>query len=111
MKQPQLIVMRAPTEAEIAEVKAQLKAAKIPASVRIQKNIVRVHGSISIRATKKQGWRFTDEQVTSVIEILDRMGFRYEDYGDNNGICYAPGFWYMLITEKVIKVDAQIGVK
>lgn len=95
-----VIALKRPTAAQIDRLKADLKQAGIPYSVRIQKNIKGSYGTVSVTPRKhgdRRNW--TREQTLQVIEIARRNGFFVEDYErngtNNNGLVYSGGLSYL----------------
>ena len=89
---------RAPTAAEIEQTKAALVAAGLSFTVRIQKNVKRVRGSISILPRRKRGETlryFSPEDTQRAAEVLASQGFHIR-FLENASVCYRDGFCYLM---------------
>lgn len=95
-----MIALQSPSQTQIEAVKEALKIAGIPASVRVEKGVQRVYGSISIRPTKKVGYNWNPAQTLEVIEIARQNGLYVADYAyqgqNNNHLVYQPGLDYTM---------------
>ena len=94
----QVQILRTPSQEEISQLKAAIKASGIPASVKIQKNIKRVYGSVSITPTKiiKRSW--TEEQTLKMIGLARSYGLFIREH-EHNSYVYQQGLTYLMVTE------------
>ena len=83
--------LRVPTAQEVQAVKDELKLAKVPASVRIEKGIKRSYGTMTIRPRGRA--YFEMPELVNIVGILTRHGF-HVDYPDNLHV-HRPGLHYL----------------
>ena len=94
----QVQILRTPKQEEVSQLKTAIKASGIPASVRIQKNIKRVYGSVSVQPTKSIKRSWSEDQTLAMIELVKSHGFNVREY-EYNSLVYQQGLTYLMVTE------------